>query len=129
MVNEGAAMTFTVAVLLVKPVPPCVELIVPVVFSFAPSVVPCTVTIIVQFVAALSVAPLRVMRLAPFAAVSVPPQLLVGAGGFATTKPAGRLSVKRHSLSEVRFAFRCESQCRRLVKATSPRPRMLMVGG
>ena len=93
-VNDGAAMTFKTAVLLVKPVPPCVEEIAVVVLFFTPSVVPVTLTIIVQVEFAALVNPETVMTLAPAVAVIVPaPQLLTRAFGVATTNPAGRLSV------------------------------------
>ena len=43
----------------------------------------------------------RLTEPAPAKAVAVPPQLLVKAGGVATTKPAGRVSVKASPVREV----------------------------
>lgn len=94
-VNVGAAMTFSVAVLLVKPVPPSVEAIVPVVLFFAPSLVPVTFTTIVQVLFAALDRADTLIEFAPAVAVTVPPpQLFTKPFGVATTKPAGRLSVK-----------------------------------
>ena len=78
------------------PVPPSVELMVPVVLTFEPSVVPCTVTANVQFVFTAMVPFANEMELPPFAAVTVPLQVLpvFGSGGFTTINPAGSVSVK-----------------------------------
>jgi hypothetical protein len=79
----------------VSPVPPCVEVIAPVTFVFAPPVVPVTFTAKVQVALAARAAPES--ETVPDAAVAVkvpPPHEPVSPLGVATTKPAGKLSVK-----------------------------------
>src|SRR6185369_14758444 len=76
LIDGGATtVTFAEAVL---PVPPLVELTLPVVLFFSPTVVPLTVTTIVQSLAVAIVPPDKLMLPVPSAAVSVPPQLVVG---------------------------------------------------
>src|SRR5436305_3807137 len=76
----GGATTFSVAVLLVVPVPPSVELIAPVVLLASPSTVPFTYTLIVQD-ALWATLPLdRLIAPPPAVAVTVPPQVLVTLG-------------------------------------------------
>jgi hypothetical protein len=99
----GGATTVSVAVLLVVPVPPSVELIAPVVLLLLPAVVPVTFTENVQVDPAagdaVSVPPDRVMVLLPAVAVTVPaPQAPVNPLGVATTTPAGKLSVNATAL-------------------------------
>jgi hypothetical protein len=77
----------------VLPVPPSVEVTVTELF-FTPAVVPCTLTETVQLALAASVPAERLMVPEPATAVAVPPQVLFSAFGVATTKPAGKLSVK-----------------------------------
>ncbi len=96
---EGGAIMVRIAVLLVAPVPPSVELTFPVVLLLLPAVVPVTFTEKVHDEPAagdaVSVPPERLMLLLPAIAVIVPlPQEPVMLGGVATTTPAGRLSVK-----------------------------------
>lgn len=67
----GGEATATVAVLLVAPVPPLVEVTAPVVLFFTPAVVPVTVTLNVQVPLAATVAPDNVMTFE--LTVSVPP--------------------------------------------------------
>jgi hypothetical protein len=69
----GAAATVNVAVLLVVPVPPLVELTAPVVLFFTPAVAPVTVTLNVHVPLAGTVAPLSVITPVAFTVVSVPP--------------------------------------------------------
>src|SRR5258708_902816 len=100
----GGATTVRVAVLLVVPVPPSVEVIAPVVLFSSPALVPVTFTEKVQEDPAAGDAVndplLRVMVLLPAVAVTVPlPQAPVSPFGVATTTPAGRLSVNAIPLS------------------------------
>ncbi len=77
----------------VLPVPPSVEVTVTELF-FTPAVVPCTFTETVQLALAASVPAERLILPEPATAVAVPPQVLFRPDGVATTRPAGRLSVK-----------------------------------
>jgi hypothetical protein len=91
-VRVGAATTVMEA-FEVLPVPPSVEVTVTELF-FTPAVVPWTLTETVQLALAARVPPDRLMLPDPAVAVAVPPQVLFSALGVATTRPAGRLSVK-----------------------------------
>src|SRR6185503_11817355 len=82
----------------VLPVPPSVEVTFTLLF-FTPAVVPCTLTTTVQLPLAAIVPPLRLIEPEPAVAVTVPLQVLLNPFGVATTKPAGRLSVKATPLS------------------------------
>lgn len=94
LVNVGAAMTIRVAVLLVRPVPPSVELIAVVVLFFAPSVLAVTSTLIVQLELTGSESPDTLIDDAPAAAeIVAAPQLFTTFAGEATTKPSGSGSV------------------------------------
>src|ERR1051325_10333523 len=85
--------TFTLAVA-VKPVPPSVDVIAPVVLTCRPAVVPVTFTEKVQDVVAARVAPVSVIRFVPAAAVIVPPpQVPLNPGGVETTRPPGSVSL------------------------------------
>jgi len=77
----------------VLPVPASVEVTWTLLF-FTPAVVPCTFTETVQLALAAKVPAERLMLPDPATAVTVPPQVLLSALGVATTKPAGKLSVK-----------------------------------
>jgi hypothetical protein len=112
----GGEITETLA-FEVFPVPPLVEFTVTLLF-FTPPVVAVTLTDKLQVVLDASVEPERLTDEAPAVAVAVPPQVLLRPFGVATTKPAGKLSVKatpfnarlafgfeRSKVSEV-FAFR-----------------------
>jgi hypothetical protein len=90
---EGGVMTVTLADA-VPPVPPSVEATVLVVLFFWPAVVPVTFTVNVHAPFAGSVAPDRLIKLDPAAAVIVPaPQVPVSPLGVDITSPAGRVSV------------------------------------
>jgi len=93
----GGATTVTEA-LEVLPVPPSVEVTCTLLF-FTPAVVPCTLTTTVQLPLAAIVPPLRLIEPEPAVAVTVPLQVLLNPFGVATTRPAGRLSVKATPLS------------------------------
>jgi hypothetical protein len=82
----------------VLPVPPSVEVTCTLLF-FTPAVVPCTLTTTVQLPLAAIVPALRVIEPEPAVAVTVPLQVLLSPFGVATTRPAGRLSVKATPLS------------------------------
>jgi len=77
----------------VLPVPASVEVTWTLLF-FTPAVVPCTFTETVQLALAASVPAERLILPDPATAVAVPPQVVLSALGVATTRPAGRLSVK-----------------------------------
>src|SRR5262249_43200460 len=96
MITGGA--TTVIEAFDVLPVPPSVEVACTLLF-FTPAVVPCTSTDTVQEVLAARVPPERLTELAPPTAVAAPPQVFVWLGGEATTRPAGRLSVKAMPLS------------------------------
>jgi hypothetical protein len=82
----------------VLPVPPSVEVTCTLLF-FTPAVVPCTLTTTVQLALAAIVPALRVIEPEPAVAVTVPLQVLLSPFGVATTRPAGRVSVKATPLS------------------------------
>src|SRR5205823_5186416 len=77
----------------VLPLPPSVEVTCTLLF-FTPAVVPCTSTDTVQEALAARVPPDKLTEPEPPTAVAVPPQVLLRFGVEATTRPAGRLSVK-----------------------------------
>jgi len=84
-VIEGGATTSKLAVLLVAPVPPSVELMAPVVLLFPPAVVPVTFTLIAHEPAAETAPLLKLMAvLPPTAPATVPPQLFTRPGETAT---------------------------------------------
>src|SRR5262249_42369406 len=84
LVIVGAVNTFSVAVLLVVPVPPSVELIVPVMLAFAPGVSPWTLTLSVQVCVPEPLKPIvppdRLTVVSPLTGANVPPQLLTTPG-------------------------------------------------
>src|SRR5207249_1192729 len=91
----GGASTTKVAVLLVAPVPPLVELTAPVVLGTLPAWVPVTFTTTVQVLPGVAMLPPDRLMLAEFAvAVTVPPQLFVTPGVEATCKPLVSVSLK-----------------------------------
>ena len=101
---EGGATTVRVAVLLVAPVPPSVELTAPVVLAFAPAVLPVTFTENVQELFTAIVPPLRLMLPEPAVAVMVPvPQVPVMPFGVETTTPAGKVSLNATPVSATVF--------------------------
>jgi hypothetical protein len=75
IVGGATTTTVSVAVLLVAPVPPSVEEIVPVVLSFAPTEVPVTLTTRVQDALAASVIPDRLTVPEPATAETVATQV------------------------------------------------------
>jgi hypothetical protein len=90
---DGGETTLTLADA-VPPVPPSVEVTLPVVLFFVPAAVPVTLTAKVHDVLPARVAPVRLTKFAPAAEVIVPPpQLPVKPFGVATTNPAGNVSV------------------------------------
>jgi hypothetical protein len=94
----GALATVRLAVA-VFPVPPFVELTLPVVFVNCPVAVPVTFTTSVQVVLTAIVEPVRDTLPEPGTAVAVPPQLFVSPFGVATTSPTGRVSVNATPVS------------------------------
>src|SRR5205085_4186848 len=83
-----------VAVLLVAPGPVSVEVIVPLVLLFSPTLVPVTSTLMWHEPPADNVPALRLTLLLPAVALSVPLHVLLVFGVEATCKPAGRMSLK-----------------------------------
>src|SRR5260370_39316794 len=82
--------------------PPLFELMLPVVLLCVPAAVPVTFTAKVQEVLCARVAPERLMTLVACVAVIVPPpQEPVRPWGVATTRPAGKVSLKPIPLSTV----------------------------
>src|SRR5260221_13795688 len=97
MITGGA--TTVIEALEVFPTPPSVEVTCTLLF-FTVAVVPVTFTLNVQDALVARVAPDRLTVPEPATAVIVPPpQLPVRPFGVATTKPAGRLSVKATPVS------------------------------
>jgi len=90
----GAAVTIMLAEA-VPPVPPSVEVTLPVVLFCVPGAMPVTFTAKVQEVEAARVSPVRLIRFVPAVAVIVPvPQEPVRPLGVEITRPAGSVSVK-----------------------------------
>ena len=91
---EGGATTLIEAEA-VPPVPPSVEVTLPVVLFCVPAAVPVTSTEKVQEVLWARVAPERLMTLVAWVAVMVPPpQVPVRPLGVEITRPAGSVSLK-----------------------------------
>src|ERR1700747_3365209 len=82
----------------VFPVPPLVDVTCTLLF-FTPAVVPVTFNETVHEALVPNVAPARLAEEEPTTAVAVPPQVLFKLLGVATTRPAGRLSVKATPLN------------------------------
>jgi hypothetical protein len=99
--SEGGATTASDA-LAVLPEPPSTEVTVTLLF-LAPAVVPVTFTDNVQDAPAARVPPDRLTEDDPAAPVAVPPQLLVNVGVEATTRPAGKLSLKATPVNAIAF--------------------------
>jgi len=105
LVTVGALATINVAVLLVAPVPPLVELTAPVVFDTTPDWVPVTFTTIVQLVPGVAMLPpVRLILVLFAAAVTVPPQEFVTPGVLATCSPLVNVSLKATPFSALVFA-------------------------
>jgi hypothetical protein len=95
LLKVGGWPTVIVAVLLVAPVPPLVELTAPVVLETVPDCVPVTFTTMVQVEPGVAIEPpVRLMEVELAAAVTVPPQLLVTPGVEATCRPLVSVSLK-----------------------------------
>ncbi len=93
LVMVGGAITLRAAEAAL-PMPPLLDTIALVVLVKSPATIPVTLTLTVQEAAAPSVIPETLMLVAPAVAVIVPVvQVPVRPGEFATTIPAGRLSV------------------------------------
>ena len=98
---EGGASTFMIADA-VWPVPPSVDVTVPVVLFFVPAVVPLTFTENVHEALAAKVAPDKLTDPDPAAAAIVPPpQVPVRPFGVEITRPAGNASLNPTPLSAV----------------------------
>src|SRR5216684_7167819 len=101
MVGGVATLRFAVAVL---PVPPLVEVTLPVVLTKFPEAVAVMLTVRVQVLLAAIVPPVSEMLPEAATAVAVPPQVLVRPLGVATTRPAGRVSVNATPVSATALA-------------------------
>ena len=127
------AVTVSVAVLLVAPVPPFVELTVPVVLSFPPADVAVTSTEMMHDSPAGIDPLLRLIAPLPAVApVNVPLHVLLAFGELATCTPAGSVSLKATPASAVpRSGWRWSSSAWR--SRRSPmlvgENALLMVGG
>ena len=99
---DGGASTFTLADA-VPPVPPSVDVTLPVVLFCNPAAVPVTLTAKVHDELAAIVPPDRLIVLLPAVAVMVPPppQVPTSPFGVATTNPAGKVSLKPTPVSVV----------------------------
>jgi len=95
----GGPTTVNIAVLLVEPVPPSVEVIALVELALTPSTVPVTFKAIAQVAPGASDAPLKLMLPLAEMAVAVPVQVEFSALGLATTRPLGSESEKARLLS------------------------------
>src|SRR6478609_1681184 len=94
LVTVAGEATINVAVLLVAPVPPLVELTAPVVLVTVPDCVPVTLTTIVQVAPGVAIdPPVRLIEVELAVAVTVPPQLLVTPGVDATCNPPVSVSL------------------------------------
>jgi hypothetical protein len=99
----GGVATVRIAVLLVMPVPPLVELTAPVVLFLTPGVMPVTTRLNVQLLPPAIDAPASVIKLPPLV-LSVPPQ--VSDVPLVTVNPAGSVSLNATPLSgTVAFGF------------------------
>ncbi len=101
MVGGVATLMLAVAVL---PVPPLVEVTLPVVLTKFPEAVAVMLTVRVQVLLAAMVPPVSEMLPEPATAVAVPPQVLVRPLGVATTRPAGSVSVNATPVSATALA-------------------------
>src|SRR6266849_4989552 len=104
MVGETAIVKSpapSVAVLLVAPVPPLVELTVPVVLLLVPEVVGVTSTLTAHELLAVIVPPVRLMVVSPGAGANVPPHVLLEPGTAATCRPSGKVSLTATPLKAV----------------------------
>src|SRR5258708_15590077 len=88
----------------VFPVPPLVELTLPVVLTKFPEAVPVTFTLIVQRLLTAIGLPVSRTLPDPATAVAVPPQVLVSPFGVATTSPTGNVSVNATPFSVTALA-------------------------
>jgi hypothetical protein len=96
---DGGASTLMLAVA-VPPVPPSVEVTLPVVLVCVPAAVPVTLTANVQLEFAAIVPPLRLITFVPCVAVIVPaPHKPLSPFGVEITRPAGSVSLKATPLS------------------------------
>jgi len=103
LVIVGGVATVRLAVA-VFPVPPLVELTLPVVLTKFPEAVPVAFTVTVQVLFTAIVPPVSEPLPEPATAVAVPPQVLVNPFGVAMTIPAGKVSVKATPVSATALA-------------------------
>jgi hypothetical protein len=127
--NEGGASAFTDAEA-VPPVPPSVEVTLPVVVFFSPADVPVTFTEKVHELVAAKLAPDKLTDPAVVAIVP-PPQLPVRPFGADTVNPAGRLSVKATPVSVVVVLLFWTVKLNEVepFKATLAAPKALLITG
>jgi len=102
LVTVAGEATISVAVLLVAPVPPLVELTALVVFVTVPETVPVTFTTTVQVAPGVAIDPPdKLIEVEFAAAVTVPPQLLVTPGVAPTCNPPVSVSLNAIPVSDV----------------------------
>jgi hypothetical protein len=94
LVIVGGPMTVKLAVALTVVVPVCVDVIELTVFVSVPATVPVTLTVTTQLLLLAIVPADSETLLEPAVAAGVPPQVFVSPGVVATTRFAGKLSVK-----------------------------------
>src|SRR5713101_753853 len=85
----------------VLPVPPSVELTLPVVLSLEPEVVGVTFTLTAHELLAVIPPPLKLMVVSPAAGANVPPHVLLEPGTAATCRPSGKVSLTATPLKAV----------------------------
>jgi hypothetical protein len=103
LVIVGGVATDKLAVA-VLPVPPLVDVTLPVVLTKLPEAVPVTFTVSVQLLLAATVPPVSETLPEPATAVAVPPHVLVKPFGVATTMPTGKVSVNATPVSATALA-------------------------
>ena len=102
---DGGASTLMLADA-VPPVPPSLEVTLPVVLFCSPAAVPVTFTENVHELAAAKVPPVRLITFVPAVAVMVPlPQLPVRPLGVDSTSPAGSVSLNATPVRAVALPF------------------------
>lgn len=96
-----------------------------------PALVPVTLAVIVHEPLGATVPPIKLIVLEPAVAVTVPPQAPITLGGFATTSPPGKASLKAAPVSEA-SGFGLMMVKLRLVVALSwiwALPKLLLIDG
>jgi hypothetical protein len=128
---DGGATTLMLADV-VPPVPPCVEVTLPVVLFLVPAIVPVTLIEKVQELLCARDAPDRLTTPVPCVPVIVPPpQLPVSPLGVEMTRPAGSVSLKAPPPSVVLLLLFCIVKVREVEPFSGmlAAPKALMITG